>query len=106
MASLIGRAYRKPLLIAAVAGLLANVADRFPIPFLTGVSFRYGGAFTFSAGILFGPWYGLLAGLICGARVGSLTMFYFPIIALESLLVAWAVRRHSLHPITADFIFR
>ena len=101
-------AYRKPLLLSIAAGLLALILNLFPVPIFTGVLFYFGGALSLAAGILIGPGYGFLAAII--GNIPVLPDWRHPfallVFGLEALIVSWAVRRHSIRTVTADFVLR
>ena len=99
---------RTRVLLTTGAGVLGLLINLFPVPIFTGVTFHFGGALYLSAGILFGPAYGLLAGIIASLTlIPAWNQLYVVLLAaIEAVVVSWAVRRHSIQPVVADFIFR
>ena len=96
------------LLLSIGAGLAAFLINLFPVPVFTGVMFYFGGALYVCAGIVLGPIYGVLAAVISNIPLNASwtqisLLFLFPV---EAAVVAWAVRRHSIQPVVADFVFR
>jgi len=100
--------YRRPILFSVAAGLIGLVINLFPVPIFTSVFFYFGGVLYLSAGILLGPAYGFLAALIASlAVVPDWTRLYVILpFGIEALIVAWAVRRHSVSAVAADFVLR
>src|SRR5262245_36484123 len=99
--------YRRPVLFSVAAGIAGFLLNLYPVPIFTGVPFSFGNALYLCTGILLGPLYGLLTALI--ANVPIMT-FSAPLLLLfcsvESVTVAWAVRRHSIPAVAATFVFR
>src|SRR5688572_14309804 len=98
----------KRLLISIGVGILGAIINLFPVPVFTGVPFYFAGPLSLSVGVLFGPWYGLIASLLAAApplnaRADSQIIL---LCAFEALVVSWAVRRHSIRLLAAAFIFR
>src|SRR5262249_43077435 len=99
---------RKRILLSIAAGTIGLLVSQFPVPIFTGATFRLGGALYLATGILLGPLYGLLAGLIValGPLAAQTQIWPIVFIAVEALVVPWAHRRHSIPPVAASFVFR
>src|ERR1051326_139994 len=97
--------YRKPVLLGVAAGFLGLVVNLFPVPIFTGGMFYFGGVAYLCAGIVLGPVYGVIAAAIASAPLVQDWMhpWAFLMFMLEALIVSWAVRRHSIGIVAADF---
>jgi signal transduction histidine kinase/ActR/RegA family two-component response regulator len=100
--------YRKPVLLGLGWGIAGLIVNLFPVPIFTGVLFYFGGTLYLCAGILLGPLAGFLAALIASIPLIPQIShaYYLLVFASEALVVAWAVRRHRVPAVAADFGFR
>jgi hypothetical protein len=95
-----------PILWSIAAGTVGAVINLFPVPLFSGVLLHLGGALYLSAGILLGPVYGLVAAILTLTLSTWSPLWAVAVFGLEGLVVPWAVRRHSIRPVFADFVGR
>src|SRR6266478_104695 len=102
------KSLRTRLSLTFGAGALGLIINLFPIYVFTGAHFYFGGALDVFAGIVLGPQYGLLAAAIAYLPLARewdqvpANLFF----VVEAGIIAWAVRRHKVQPVLADFVFR
>lgn len=96
----------RALLVLALGGA-AYAVNLFPWPLAFGLHLLFGGFFSMLAAILYGPWAGLVAGLLGALPTVELWGHPYALLSmtLEATVVGWEARRGRSHHTETDLLY-